>query len=288
MAGVVLVAAGACSSNNSASGGNGGNGGNSGPAVNGNDPNSIIAAVVSTGSDIKSFHLKITATGTINSAALSDSAAAGALSGNLKLDGATIEGDVDVANQAADIKISLPAVPVSADMSVPMSGEIIVVNQIAYYEFGVAGATGTKYTKLDLGSTLGSLGALSSSLPVSAPSAGASAMTPSALQSELAQSGVTSKVVGTDSIGGQDAYHIAFTLPLDTINAGLASEAGGSATKIDSLSLDVWVYKNNDRPAQAEFKEGSSTIGNIDLTATITNYDKAVTISAPAAANIAP
>jgi hypothetical protein len=284
MAGIVLVTAGACTSNSTASGGNGGN---NGPAVNGNDPNSIISAVVSNGSQIKSFHIKIAATGTIKSAALADTGTS-ALSGDLKLDGATIEGDVDVTNAATHLTFTLPAVPVSADMSVPISGDIIVVKGIAYYKVVLTGATGTKYTKLDLSSSLGSITALSSSLPVAGKSASASAMTPSALQSELAQVGVTSKVVGVDNIGGQDAYHIAFTLPLSTINAGLASQTTSSSMKIDTLGLDVWVYKNNNRPAKAELKEGSTTLGDIDLTVTVTDYDKSVTVAAPAASDITP
>ena len=283
LAGLVLVTAGACSSSSGTSGPNGG-----GPAVNGSDPNSILAALLANASSIKSFHLKVTASGTIKSAALADTSAGDAISGDLKLDGATIEGDVDLANSAADVKISLPAVPVTADQTVPESGEIILVNNVAYYEFGITGATGAKFSKLDLSSFGSTLGALSSGLPVSKPSAGASAMNPNALQSVLAQSGVTMKVVGTDNIGGQDAYHIAFTLPLAMINAGLSAEASGAPVTIDTLSLDVWIYKNNVRPAQAEFKEGSSTIGNVDLTVTITNYDKPVTVNAPAAGNIAP
>ena len=282
MAGVVLVTAGACSSNSTASGGN------NGASVNGNDPNSIMAAVVGNGSQIKSFHIKIAATGTIKSAALADTGSSTSLSGDLKLDGATIEGDVDVTNAATHLTFSLPAVPVSADMSVPISGAIIVVNKVAYYKVVLTGATGTKYTKMDLSSSLGSITALSSSLPVAAKSAGASAMTPSALQSALAQAGVTSKVVGVDQIGGQDAYHIAFTLPLSIINAGLSSQASGSSMKIDTLGLDVWVYKNNNRPAKAELKEGSTTVGDIDLTVTVTDYDKSVTVNAPAAGDVTP
>jgi hypothetical protein len=50
----------------------------------------------------------------------------------------------------------------------------------------------------------------------------------------------------------------------------------------------VWVYKNNNRPAKAELKEGSTTVGDIDLTVTVTDYDKSVTVNAPAAGDVTP
>jgi hypothetical protein len=73
-------------------------------------------------------------------------------------------------------------------------------------------------------------------------------------------------------------------VPIDTLNKGIASQAGGSsAPKIDSASVDLWVYTDGDRVAQVEVKAASSTLGNIDLVLTITDYDKAVTITAPSA-----
>ena len=273
LAGLVLVSAGACTSNSA----------NSGTKVDANDPNSIIAGAVSDGSQIKSFHIKIAATGTIKSTALAGSSAAGALAGDLKLDGATIEGDVDIKNAAAHLTMALPAFPVSEGMAVPMSGEVIVVDKAAYYKFGLTGATGAKFTKQDLGS----ITSLASSLPVSAPSAGASAMTASSLQSEMAKAGVTSKVVGVEQVSGQDAYHITFTLPLDKINA-LAAGAGSASMKIDSLSLDAWIYKNGNKPAKAEVKVGSAAVGSVGLTVTITDYDKSFSVTAPAAGDVNP
>jgi hypothetical protein len=272
LAGLVLVTAAACNSSSTS------NGGSAVPTVNPNDPNSIISAVAE--SQIKSFHIKVAASGTFKSASLSGSSVAGALSGDLKLDGASLEGDVDVTNKAAHLTVSLPAVPIVAFVSVPISGDIIVVDNALYYKFGVTGLPGTKYTKSDLAGLAGRVG-------ISVPAAGSSPITPQSLQSAMAKTGVTPNVVGVEQIGGQDAYRISFLLPLDLINALLGAEVGGASMKIDSMSIDVWVYKNGYRPAKAEFKEGSAAVGDIDLTATISDYDKSVTVTAPAAGDIA-
>jgi hypothetical protein len=50
----------------------------------------------------------------------------------------------------------------------------------------------------------------------------------------------------------------------------------------------VWIYKSSSRLAKIELKGASSAIGSIDLVVTITNYDAAVTIAAPAASEIIP
>ena len=299
LAGLVVVFASACSSTVATPGA----GGTSGPAgittgpagasvaatVNANDPSSIITQVISNGSAIKSFHIKLTLSGTINASALSSAAgsAGGALSGDLKLDGTTIEGDVDVANEAAHLSLNVPALQMLGN--VPLTGDLIVVSNTLYYKVSLLGPM---YTMVDLGSLTSGLGALASSLPVAVPTAGAAATTSLAdevtqLRAAMVQAGVTTKLVGVEQIGGQNAYHISVTVPLDLINSEIAAEASAApAMKIDSASIDVWIYTANYRIAQFELKGASSTIGNIDLTVTVSAYDQPVTISAPAASQV--
>jgi hypothetical protein len=50
--------------------------------------------------------------------------------------------------------------------------------------------------------------------------------------------------------------------------------------------VDVWIYKDSYRIAQFEAKGASSTLGNLDLTITVSNYDQPVTIAAPSADQI--
>jgi hypothetical protein len=283
VAGFVLVAAGACSSSGASSAATGG-----AANVNQSDPNSIISAAISGGSDIKSFHIKVAVNGTINAAALQSAAADSGIpiTGDVKLDGTSLEGDVDVTNQAAHLAFNVPALAMLGN--VPITGDLIVADKTLYYKVSLLG---TKYSKEDLSS----LGSLSSSIPVAIPSvlptAGASGLTDeiAQLRQQMDDAGVKATLVGVDSIGGQDANHINVSIPLDKINAEIAAEASGDPSmKLDSASVDFWVYKSNNRPAKFEIKGASSSVGSLDLVVTITDYDKAVTISAPAAGDVNP
>jgi hypothetical protein len=290
LAGFVLIIASACGSSASTPGAPAASvpAGATAPAgaspaaatLNAQDPESIISQVVTGGSDIKSFHIKLAVTGTIKAAAMASTGGAlGGLSGDLKLDGSSIEGDVDVANQAAHLTVALP--------TMALSGDVILVNNVLYYKLLTP-----KYTKMDLATLGSSLGALSSSLPVAVPSPGASAMSDltgqiDQLRTTLQNAGVKATLVGVEQISGKDADHINISIPLDMINAQLAAAASPSpAPKLDSASVDVWIYKDTYRIAQFEAKGASSTLGNLDLTITVSNYDQPVTIAAPSADQI--
>ena len=259
LVGLVLVFTSACSS----------------PAATPADASTVISQVINGGPAVKSFHLKLTVSGTIKTAGLGAAgAAAGGLTGDIRLDGAAIEGDVDVVNQAAHLTLGLP--------SMAVSGDVIVAGGSAYYKVSYLGMSTSKYTRQDLGSLTGMS-------PVAIPTPGASALAGlsdqvNQVRTALTAAGVTPTNIGVEQIGGKAADHISISVPIDTLNKGIASQAGGSsAPKIDSASVDLWVYTDGDRVAQIEVKAASSTLGNIDLVLTITDYDKAVTITAPSA-----
>ena len=294
LAGFVLVFAAACGSSTitpyAAGASNAPAGASNAPAaatVNPQDPSSIITGVINGTTNVKSFHIKLTVNGTIKAAALADAGSAtgglsAALQGDLKLDGTAVEGDVDVANQAGHLTFNVP--PLAALGNVSLTGDLILVSNTLYYKVSILG---TKYTKMDLGSIGDSLGALSSSLPVAVPSAGASAAIAdqiSQMRAALNEAGVKATLVGVDKIGGKDASHINISVPLDKLNSAIAAQASaGPAMKIDSASVDMWVYTDSNRIAQVEIKGASSTLGNLDITLTISNYDQPVTVAAPPA-----
>jgi hypothetical protein len=297
-AGLIIVA-GACSSSaatlppGAAGTGTAAAGASSAPGasatLNPNDPSSIITQVISGGTAVKSFHLEIVASGTIKAAALSDAAggASSALTGDMKLDGTSITGDVDVANQAAHLAVSVPLS--TGGQTIPVTADVILKDSILYYK---ASLLGPKYTKTDLGALAGSL----TGGTVAVPTPGASELSGiqdqiTQIRSTLDQAGAKATLVGVEQIGGKDAYHINISVPLDLINSQIAAAAAGASAapagmKIDSASVDFWVYKDSNLPAKFEIKGASSAIGNIDLTVTITNYDQPVTIAAPAASEI--
>lgn len=294
LAGFVVVIASACSSSAAptssvAGGGSPGAQTSAAPTANANDPNAIITAALAGESAVTSFHIEIDASGTIKAAALQAEAgsAGAAITSDVKLDGTTIQGDVDVANSAADLSFNVP--PMAMLGNAPLTGDLILKDSILYYKVSLMGP---KYTKMDLGSLGSSLGALASSMPVAVPTAVASAagLTDelSQLQAELTQAGFKATLVGVDQIGGQDADHITISFPLDMLNSEIAASApsSGPVPTIDSASLDVWIYKANSQLAKVELKGASAELGDIDLVMTITNYNAPVTINAPAASDI--
>lgn len=284
LAGLVVVFASACSSTAASPGvgGTSGPAGASAVAANPNDPNSIITQVLASGTAAKSFHIKIEVNGTIKAAGLqSAGSAAAGLKGDLKLDGTAIEGDVDVANQAAHLSLNLP--PMAALGNAPLTGDLIVKDSALYYKISLLGP---KYTKTDLGS-------LTSGLPVTVPSADPSALAGmgdeiAKMRQQLDAAGVKATLVGVEQIGGKDAYHISISIPLDKINTEIAAAAASEAPgmKIDSASFDIWTYKDTNQLAKIQIKGAASMLGNLDATITITKYGDPVTITAPAASDI--
>lgn len=292
LAGLVLIVAGACSSSGTTTAPGGSSAVPGATLASGaataaataaaNDASTIISEAISGGTAIKSFHIKVELTGTIKAAALSGAAggASSGLTGDLKLDGTTIEGDVDGVNQAAHLTAAVPALPQMGN--VPISADLIVKDGVLYYKTTL---TGPKYSKMPLDSLAGSL-------PAALPTPGASAMTGvqgeiAALRKQLDDAGVKATLVGVEPIGGKDANHINVSIPLDKINSAIAAEASSvPGAKIDSASFDAWIYKADNRLAKMELKGASSAIGSLDFTITITNYDQPVTIAAPAAADI--
>ena len=264
-------------------------------AANG-DVNSLITQALSGTSNVKSFHIKLTVGGTIKAAALSGATGGAAGTGDLKLDGSAIEGDVDVAKSAAHIAVNIA--PIQALGGIPITADVIMVDQVLYLKTALLG--GAKYTKMDLGSLSSLTNSLPlPSLPVAVPSAGASGLAGladmAALQKQLSDSGAKAEVVGTESIGGKDATHVKVTIPVDWINqqivtaeaaASASPDAAMAAMKLDAATFDMWVYKSNNALAQMHLTAASSAVGNLDVMLTLTNYDQPVTISAPAASDI--
>lgn len=236
------------------------------------DPNVVITKSVAAVPAVKSVHVKVEINGTVNIAAMSGGSSGIGIS-NIDLTGTTLEGDVDVANQAADLSLAVPGL-------LGTTGEIVVVGGNLYYKISLYGP---KFTETRL----------SDAVPVSIPSPGAVASAdPSAaiasLTKALADAGAKATLMADDKVDGKDVYHVSVSIPVDKINALLAAE-GGSTTagmQLDSASFDYWVYKDSILPAKFEIKGSAGTLGSLDVIVTLTSYNEAVKINAPAASDI--
>ncbi|MGZ6267882.1 MAG: hypothetical protein ACXWNR_04895 [Candidatus Limnocylindrales bacterium] len=253
------------------------------------DPSSIISAVLAGGPDTKSFHIKVELNGTIKGDALSSlgTDASTGLTGDLKLDGTKIEGDVDVANQAGHVAASIAIGSGASTLSVP--ADIIFKDGALYYKIDLAGLSTGKYTKTSLGDLGGSLTGGAVPIPTVGPSGLAGVEDQVAqIRKSLDDAGAKATLVGVEQVAGQDAYHISISVPLDMLNQKIAgsSVSAASGITIDSASVDAWVYKQDNRLAKIEIKGASAAIGNLDVIVTVTNYDKPVTVTAPADSEI--
>jgi hypothetical protein len=239
------------------------------------DPHEVITQAVAHASAVKSLHIKIEVSGSVNISALTggNSGSTG-LSGNIDLSGSTVEGDVDITKQDADLKLAVPNL-------LGTTGEFIVVDGYLYTRISLSG---DKFTKSKL----------SDSIPVSIPSPGAIASGVitdqiDAFRKTLTDAGAVATLKPDDEVGGKDAYHVSISLPVDRINSMLGAEGGSVASGItlDSVSVEIWTYKENLLPAKIEIKGSAGATGNLDVVVTISNYDQAVTIKAPADSDVA-
>ncbi len=237
------------------------------------DPHEVITQALAHVPAVKSLHIKVEVSGKINTGALPGSSGAGAI---INLVNTSLEGDVDVTRQAVDLKFAVPGL-------FGTTGELIVVD-------------GYLYTKISaLGDNKFNKSKLSDSVPVSIPSPGAlasGALTAQvdSLRKALDDAGAVATLKPDDKVNGKDAYHVSISLPLTAINSMLAGLGGSAASGItlDSASVEIWVYRDNILPAKIEIKAAAGAVGNLDVAVTLSNYDQAVTIKAPADSDVKP
>lgn len=231
------------------------------------DSSTLITQSALSLSGATTLHLEATMSGSLNAGALGSGTG---LSGSIKLDGATMSGDLDVRSQAVHLNVSVPT----------LFGLAVDMIQVDGYQYVKLSTSGDKYTKSN-----------ASSLPIGTPAPSASldmTKTVAQLKDALTTSGVTATIKGTEKVDGRDAYRVALEMPISKINDLIAAQGGSSVAgmTLDSASLDYWVYKDTTQPAKVELKGASSQLGNIDLVLTLTKYGDAVKIVAPSADQI--
>ena len=232
-------------------------------------PYDILAASLVRLSAVSTFHVKASVGGSINASALS-SLAGGlpiGLLGKLRLDGASIAGDVDVPRRAAHVSASLPTL-------FGATADVIVADGEAYTKVSLLG---DKYTK----------STLPSSPLLVTPAAGATFGQDVALpmvRAGLTITGATVLLPGTDLVEGRPAYHLTLDIPVSGLTTIMGLIGGGNAgsagLKLDSIGY--WVYVDTMQPARLTASGSSATLGDLNIDATIDGYGEQVTITAPA------
>ena len=193
------------------------------------------------------------------------------LLGSLKLDGASMSGDVDVANRAARGQASLPSL-------FGMTAEAVLVDGYVYTKVSLLG---DKFTKSQAPASV----QLASAGPYATLNLRDAV---SQVKSVLESSGTTTSLVGQGLVDGLDAYHLSVTVPESGSNRLFHDVAGPAAAGITIQigSFDYWVYQVTLRPARLTAHAVSADVGTIDLDLTLTRYGQPVQIAAPPAGQV--
>lgn len=232
------------------------------------DPNEIVSRSIAQLATETTVHLDGTVNGTVDAGSISALVGfgTGGLSGNIKLDNASLSGDVDIPKQAAKLSATFPTL-------FGLSGEAILVDGYSYIRFGTSS---TKYTKSKVSASL--------LMPSAAPDATLSiAGALGQLKTLIGSRGVTATLLERESVSGRDAYHVTVGVPAELLNGGVGAVGGAAASGVtlDLARIDYWVYVDSLQPARLHLKVSSTTLGNIELTVTLTKYGQPVTIQAP-------
>lgn len=242
------------------------------------NPNEILQRSIMVLARETSVHLDGTLNGTVDADYVFGlmGYGSGSLSGNIKLNNASLSGDVDVARQAARFSATFPTL-------FGLSAEVIVVDGYSYNRFGLSAG---KYTK--------------SRVTTSALMSGASAdLTPDIvgtlerLTTVIGSSGVNATLTGREKIEGRDSYHVTLSVPAELLSQALAAAAGAAAPgavtsdlALELAPIDYWVYVDTMQPASLYLQVSSTRLGNLDLSLTLTGYGQTVTIKAPPASQL--
>jgi len=236
-------------------------------------PDEILARSLARLETAATFHVEAKIGGSVKAGSLG-SIAGGipiGLLGNIKLDGATMTGDVDVPNRAAHALASFPSL-------FGMTAEGVLADGYTYTKISLLG---DKFTRSKAPASLSAAGTGPDATLGFIDAVGQ-------VRSVLESSGTVATLVGRDTVDGLDAYHLAVTVPQDGLKR-LFQDAGGAAAAgldVQVAPFDYWVYVDTLRPARIEVKASSATIGSIDLDMTLTGYDQPVKIAAPPASKV--
>ncbi len=240
-------------------------------AVPVSDPNEIITRSANGMAAVQTVHFDVAISGSLKAQALGSSGSGLGLTGPIRLDGATVSGDVDVQKRAFHLTASMPTL-------MGLSADLILVDGYQYTKNSLAG---DKYTKSKA----------SMLLPLASSAPGATldiSGTVNSLKSSLDAAGVRATLVGREKANGRDAYRLSVIIPKDLINqqvGALSGDAAGSIS-IDTVTLDYWVYVDSLYPAKMVLKANSATAGNLTFTVTLTKYNEPVAVKVPADSEI--
>jgi hypothetical protein len=235
------------------------------------DPQAIVSASLQRLEAASSFHVHGPVSGSVDPNAASALFGDGptGISGKLKLDGASLDGDFDVVHQALHVSASLPSLFGS-------TVDAIFVDGYAYTKVSTPlSPSQALYAKSHVDT--------SALMPSAAPGTTfGTAGIVGELVSALDEWGATATLVGQDTVDERAVYHVSEIVPFDSIEK--AAQVAGLPAGVNDLSLapvDYWVYDDTLQPASIRVSVSSPTVGNVLVVLIFSAYDRPVTIQAP-------
>ncbi len=224
------------------------------------DPKEILTKSVEATLKAKSVHFQAVMSGTISA----DMTGAGQPS-EFKLDGTTAEGDLDIAGKKVRASFSAPAF-------LGLTGEAIQIGSTSYFKTSL---TGAKYQKQ-----------VTDDVSVDEATDPAKAM--EELRKVLEMPGMSPTKVADSKCGdNKDCYNVEFDLTGDEL-AAMASEAPDPSLAGAAFKLTIGVERESLRMSKMTLAVTLPEMGSVDLTVNMTKWDEPVTITEPAADQIAP
>jgi hypothetical protein len=220
------------------------------------DPKEILTKSVLALKDVKTFHFKAEVDGQIKMDLMGTGTP-----GALDLKGTTAEGDLDLAGKKIHVGFGAPAL-------LGVTGDIIVIGTTSYMKISLLGP---KYTKTEATDVIGDN-------PVTA--AGDPLKAIDELNKFLDENKIAPTKLADEKCGDKDCYHVNLAISPEQIQ-GVAGGALGSAAPTGSGSVDLWVQKNDLRPAKFTVNAQAGDQGTFTITVTLSNYDAAVTVNPP-------
>ncbi len=224
------------------------------------DPSEILTKALEATQNAKTVHVKADIAGSV---ALD---LTGQGTGTpLDLTGTTVEGDIDLAGKNAQASFSAPTL-------FGLSGEVIVIGQDSYLKLSLLG---DKYQK-------------STSEPDSPTDALSDPkQTLTDLQKALDDLPTPPTKAPDEKCGDADCYRVTIDLPTTDVGGALGGVLGSAAPDVSgSGTADVWVRKDDLRPAKLAIAADGGDQGKLTVTIELTAWDEAVSISAPPAGQV--
>jgi hypothetical protein len=219
------------------------------------DPKEIIAQGLDATADLKSFHVSVEVDGTVSIPGST---------GTLRLEGTTVEADIDVDGRQVSLTFAVPS-------AFGLAGDVLITGQDMYVR---TSATGTKWSHSELGGAI----------------PGASAAASPDIQSMiddvrefLAKDGVVTTKKDDIACGDRQCYHVQVSIPPELMtDADAATSSFDPSTLFgDALVLDLLFDREELWLTEIATSVDSETVGALNGTITFSAFDEAVTVSPP-------